>query len=136
MINKYDGRVHRRKGAFNGFINRRTNKKIPQSVRAYPRFISTGIGSISPIRWQRIPDEASLDLGNTLVFGKTRFVKNRRWLKLPDGRQMPIAFGILPRMSSLHNVITQPAGWEWFDGVRDEERFKRIAKQAKETANK
>ena len=51
---------------------------------------------------------------------------------LPDGTQHRYGkgtFRVVP--DQLYHLLTVPSGWEWFDSVRNEDRFKKVVERAK-----
>ncbi len=74
-----------------------------------------------------------LDTGISHVLGGVKYVKGAESIRLPDGRNEPINYTY--RMDShdktVFNVLTRPSGWEWFDSVRNEERFREYIERAK-----
>ncbi len=82
-------------------------------------------------RWASIPHEADLALGNPLFFGKTRIMKNKAGIVLPNGRRYPHLLGIRYWLHDLYDIMTQPIGWPGFDRVRGEERWAALLAQAK-----
>lgn len=82
-------------------------------------------------RWSEIPDQAPLDLGNPLVFGETKILKNNWHILMPDGALTMHVNGISHWLHPLARTMTAPSGWEWFDTVRGEERWNAILARAK-----
>ena len=83
--------------------------------------------------WDKIPDGAETDTGDPLLFGGAKLLKNKGVLILPDGTKEPIDYGYLLRenKSLIYRGMTAPKGWEWFNSVRDEERFKEYIERAR-----
>ena len=87
-------------------------------------------------KWYEIPDNELLEVGNKLIFGGIRVVKGKNVIQLPDGTREPIMlinrniFGF--DKDTMYYGMTALHGWEWFNGVREEERFKRAIEKAKE----
>lgn len=84
-------------------------------------------------RWCQIPDGAELSLGNPELFGRTRIVKGHAGgIILSDGSK---ALSLPERLRTLgydlHETLTRPKGWEWFDAVRTDARFVKIVEEAK-----
>ena len=82
-------------------------------------------------KWYAIPDGSALEVGNPDVFGGIRVVKGEDTLLTPDGRRemLPdydIRFALNPGRGDLLYGMTAPRGCEWFNPVREEERFKTL----------
>ncbi|MCH5183984.1 MAG: sigma-70 family RNA polymerase sigma factor [Oscillospiraceae bacterium] len=84
-------------------------------------------------KWLAIPDGELLEVGDELIFGGVKVVKGKEWMQLPDGKAEPLSYGWLFTHNSgeLYYALTAPHGWEWFDGVRKEERYQQIVERAK-----
>lgn len=85
-------------------------------------------------RWNAIPDNEVIELGNPLLFGETKLVKGDWHIKLPNGEYLPNIGGIKYRIADLADIMTGTSGWNWFDIVRNEERWLSILASAKELA--
>lgn len=81
-------------------------------------------------RWKEIPEQALLDLGNPLFFGETKLIKNDWKIILPNGKKLALLMGITQWPFSVAEVMTAQKGWEWFDSVRNEERWSKILADA------
>ncbi len=83
--------------------------------------------------WKNIPDGELLDVGDELIYGGIKLVKGKNIIELPDGRREGIDYGYLfyPKAENMYYGMTAKSGWEWFNSVRDEERFKEYIKRAK-----
>lgn len=81
-------------------------------------------------RWAALADKAPLDMGNPTVFGETKLCKNDWHILLPNGEK-DLCRGLAWSLTDLATAMTAPSGWEWFDGVRDEARWKEILARAK-----
>lgn len=83
-------------------------------------------------QWFAIPEGTELGLGDEVIFGKIT-VKRGIWLFVyfPDGtkhRYGKGTFRITP--DQLYQLLTVTSGWEWFDSVRSEDRFKQVVERA------
>lgn len=89
-------------------------------------------------KWDSIPDGTEMDVGDPLIYGGIKVVKGKGLIKLPDGTKEPLSYGHLfaGNCSLMYRGMTAPNGWEWFDPVRDEDRFKEYIERAKEMAEK
>ena len=85
--------------------------------------------------WYEIPCGTALDLGDAVLFGGIKAVKEKCRVLLPDGRYdshmvFDPAFW-LDDKNFMYYAMTCKSGWEWFDGVRNDERFKAYLERAK-----
>ena len=89
-------------------------------------------------KWDNIPDGTEMDVGAPLIFSGIKVIKGKGRIILPDGTLEPLSYGYLfeGNCSLMHYGMTATQGWEWFNSVRDEERFKEYIKKAKKMANK
>ncbi len=84
-------------------------------------------------QWFAIPEGTELGLGDEVLLGKIT-VKRGVWMfvYLPDGtkhRYGKGTFRLVP--DQLYHLLTVPSGWEWFDSVRNEDRFQKVVERAK-----
>lgn len=86
--------------------------------------------------WHALEEGAELDVGNELIYGGIKVVKDKHYILLPDGTKEPVYHAYLfdSEDELLVYGMTAPQGWEWFDPVRDEELFKEYIKRAKKLA--
>ncbi len=88
--------------------------------------------------WDSIPNGTEMDVGDPLIFGGIKIIKGKYLILLPDGTREPVSYEHL--FAGTGNLMvygmTAPHGWEWFDPVRNEERFKEYVKRAKELYDK
>ena len=79
-----------------------------------------------------------LEIGDSYLFGGAKLVWKKRLIQFPDGSVEPINYvwELEYNVESLFYSITTPRGWEWFNSVRDEARFKEYVERAKKLANK
>lgn len=86
----------------------------------------------------QIPNGTELETGNECLLGGAKYIKGKELLLLPNGTKEPISYEY--RMDSNANTIlyalTAPHGWEWFNSVRKEERFKEYIEKARKLAEK
>jgi len=89
-------------------------------------------------KWAEIPDGEALEVGNELIYGGIKVIKGKGLIQLPDGSQEPYDYDYLlnPGSDIMYYGMTAPRGWEWFNPVRNEERFKEYVERAKKLANK
>lgn len=81
-------------------------------------------------RWHEFPENALLDLGNSLFFGETKLIRNDWHIQLPNGEKLPILQGFKSEIASLASIMKAETGWEWFNSVRNEERWSAILSEA------
>ena len=83
--------------------------------------------------WFKIPEGTLLELGSKHVFGGILYPKGEDRVLLPDGSYEPIDGWDLNRRSAEDILygMTAPRGWEWFNSVRDQERFKSYIERVK-----
>ena len=88
-------------------------------------------------KWDSIKKGSEMDVGDPLIYGGIKVVKGKSIVKLPDGTLEPLSYEHLFEGSCnlMYYGMTAPHGWEWFNPVRDEDRFKKYIERAKEMAN-
>ena len=79
-----------------------------------------------------------LDTGNKELFGDVKFEYGKDVILLPDGSKEPVSYGDSMDfdIEDIFYCLTAPRGWEWFNSVRNEERFKEYIERAKKMVNK
>ena len=79
-----------------------------------------------------------LDTGNTELFGGAKLIWGEELIQLPDGSKEPIAYGweVEYGASSAYYAMTTLRGWEWFNPVREEPRFKEYVERVHKIINK
>lgn len=89
-------------------------------------------------KWMKIPDGEKLSVGNPLVFSDIHYIKNSvygRWqdvIELKDGTRRKLQDNWLTmRPDGIYLPLTAKSGWEWFDSVREEPRYKEAVERAK-----
>ncbi len=89
-------------------------------------------------KWDSIPDGTEMDVGDPFIYGGIKVVKGRGLIKLPDDTIEPITYDYMfeGTCDLMHYGMTAPRGWEWFNSVRGEERFKAYIERARIMANK
>ena len=79
-------------------------------------------------QWLSIPAGEPLEFGDPLIWGDITVERDGEWLNLPDGKREPIPAELSYLFGNQQHLfyygLTAPGGWEWFNGVREEERFK------------
>ncbi len=84
-------------------------------------------------KWDSIPDGTEMEVGDPLIYGGIRVIKGKSVITLPDGTKEAISYDHLFEgdCSLMHYGMTAPRGWEWFNPVRNEEKFKEYIERAK-----
>lgn len=77
-----------------------------------------------------------LDTGNPQVMGNAKFVWHKDFIQLPDGSKELTSYGYRMQFNigNFLHAVTSPVGWEWFNAVRDETRFKQYVEKARKAA--
>ena len=83
-------------------------------------------------KWDTFKDGDLLNIGNEFVFGGCKFIRGKCCLLYPDGTREPVAYENTIDIDAdmPYYVLSARRGWEWFNKVRDEERFKEYVKRA------
>lgn len=83
--------------------------------------------------WQSIPDGELLDVGDEMIYGGIKLIKGKEIIELPDGRREGIPHGDMfnIKAETIYYAMTAKQDWEWFDSVREDERFKAYIERAK-----
>lgn len=89
-------------------------------------------------KWSRFKNGEELSVGNSLVFGEIRYLKGSGYFIHPDGKREPAnyKYRLDPHNDLIYYCLTARHGWEWFNKVRSEDRFKQYVEQAKKIADK
>lgn len=82
-------------------------------------------------QYHAIPDDTPLDLGNSIFYGDTKAIQNDDSILLPNGKKLHNFSGICAFSPCAAQILEASSGWEWFNGVRKEERYLNILEQAK-----
>ncbi len=79
-----------------------------------------------------------LEIGDPYLFGGAKLVWGKGLIQFPDGSMEPINYDWELEYSAknLFYSITAPSGWEWFDSVRNEDRFKAYIERVRKIADK
>ena len=87
-------------------------------------------------KWLAIPKGEELALDDGHIFGGIKLIKGEKMFRLPDGKKewgvLNSMLFTLPNARRLHEALTKESGWEWFDSVRNDERFQAYVAKAKE----
>lgn len=83
--------------------------------------------------WENIPDGELLDVGDEMIYGGIKLIKGKEIIELPDGTREGINYGDMfyHKAEHMYYGMTAKRGWEWFNSVREEERFKKYIERAK-----
>lgn len=84
-------------------------------------------------KWDDIPNGAEMEVGDPLIYGDIKVIKGKPVVKLPDDTLEPIQNEWMFEGSCnlLYYGLTAKHGWEWFNSVREEERFKEFIERAR-----
>lgn len=84
-------------------------------------------------RWYAIPNGEKLEVGSKWLFGGVRVIKNDWRYELPGGEPQRLnnAYVFGDYRGFMYSAMTAPQGWEWFNSVRSEERFREYIARAK-----
>lgn len=89
-------------------------------------------------KWFSIPDGELLEFGSSFMYGDIKLVKGYGCIELPDGSREAFedrwSFDSVPER--MYYGMTAKHGWEWFNSVRDEDRFKEAICRAEEMQRK
>ena len=85
-------------------------------------------------QYQSIPNGQSIDLGNNTFYGDTKAMKNNYHIVLPNEKTLLHFLGIAFSTPNIAQLMEAKSGWEWFDSVRNEERFLALLEEAKSIA--
>lgn len=86
--------------------------------------------------WDKIQPGELLEAGDETLFGGIKIEKGKCIIVLPDGTKEPIVscrwiFDENDVGDLVYYGMTATSGWEWFNGVRNEERFKEYIERAR-----
>ncbi|MBQ7930949.1 MAG: hypothetical protein IJ334_08050, partial [Clostridia bacterium] len=84
-------------------------------------------------RWLEIPCGEALELGRFILFNDVKAIKNKWRILVPGVGEEYISGGLAFCHGSedMYYAMTAPRGWEWFNGIREDERFKAAIERAK-----
>lgn len=86
-------------------------------------------------KWDKIKDSEEMEVGDPLIYGGIKVVRKRDVvIKLPDGTIEPVIYEELFNINAtiMYNGMTASHGWEWFNPVREEERYKEYVERVRE----
>ncbi len=85
-------------------------------------------------QWVAIPDGEPLSIGDANFSADIKMIKGKNLLVLPDGSRITCEDVIHTAWndgSVMYRGMTAAHGWEWFNGVREEEKFKTYVERAR-----
>ncbi len=88
-------------------------------------------------KWAKLPEGSLLSVGDPLIFGGIKLVKGENVIELPDGTREPLMVYYWHfdfKVGNMYYGMTAPRGWEWFNPVRNEEKFKEYVERARKLA--
>ncbi len=77
-----------------------------------------------------------LDTGKEELLGGIKYVYQKDHILLPDGSREPVSYEYRMNSGDVIWALTARSGWEWFNSVRDEERFKKYVERARKITDK
>ena len=88
-------------------------------------------------KWIQMEDGNALQLGDQWMFGDIKLIKGKNVIELPDGKLEPVPNAYLfdVRVSYPYYALTMSRGWEWFNDVREEDKYKELVERAREFAD-
>ena len=92
--------------------------------------------SFAPMeQWMSFAADEKLEFGDPLIWGDIGIVRGGEELILSDGTREPLSYETAYLFEEnpglFHYAMTAKQGWEWFDGVRGEERFRTYIPRAR-----
>ncbi len=89
-------------------------------------------------RIKKLKPGDNLEVGNAEIFKGIKYEYTKSLIILPDGSKESAAFHYRMEFDfkNLVHILTAPFGWEWFDSVRNEDRFKEYIERARKMAEK
>lgn len=89
-------------------------------------------------KWDNIPDGTEMDVGDPLIYGGIKVIKGKEYMKLPDGSVEALSDPDIfdGNCQLMYYGMTAAHGWEWFNSVRDEDRFKEYIEKARKMVDK
>ena len=83
--------------------------------------------------WFAIPNGASLEVGSEWIFGGVRIAKDHWRIEIPGERDEwdGNMHNFDDQRDFMYDCMTREHGWEWFNPVREEERFKEYVERAR-----
>ena len=84
-------------------------------------------------RWEAIPEGEELEVGDPLIYGDIKIIKGKSVIKLPDGTLEPQMYDWLfeDQCRLVYYGLTATGGWEWFNPVRNEDKYKEYIERAR-----
>jgi len=89
-------------------------------------------------RWSEFSEGDELSVGNPFEFGNVKYIKGKSFFVDSNGEKSPTEYDyrIETPVSHLYGALTARNGWEWFNSVRAEDRFREYVDKAKALADK
>ncbi|MBQ7338677.1 MAG: sigma-70 family RNA polymerase sigma factor [Clostridia bacterium] len=90
-------------------------------------------------QWVTIPDGEALSIGDGSFSADIKMIKGKNLLVLPDGSRVTcedVIYSAWNDGSIMYRGMTAAHGWEWFNGVRNEEKFKAYIERARKFVEK
>ena len=79
-----------------------------------------------------------LDVGQKEMFGGIGYEYGNNLLVYPDGAKEPVSYEYFMKFDAgnIYSILTATRGWEWFNSVRSEDRFREYAERARKLMKK
>ena len=89
-------------------------------------------------RWLEIPCGEAMELGRFILFNDVKAIKNKWRILIPGAGEeyCSDSYVFCHDSAAMYYAMTAPHGWEWFNGIRNDERFKSAVGRAKEIMEK
>ncbi len=90
------------------------------------------------LKWVEIPMGEALDVGSEYIYGGIKYLKDKSQILLPDGSVEPIEYGGILELNAkfMYKALTAKYGWEWFNSVRNEDKYKAFVEKVKKYREK
>ncbi len=88
-------------------------------------------------KWLSLEDGAELSMGDEIVLGGAKHVKGKGYFIYPDGKREDADYAITELSADfMYYCLCVTSGWEWFNSVRNEDRFKEYIDRARDLVDK
>ena len=84
-------------------------------------------------RWLEISCGEALELGRFSLFNAVKAIKNKWRILVPGAGEEYCSYSYVfcHDSGAMYYAMTAPHGWEWFNGIREDERFQAAVERAK-----
>jgi len=96
------------------------------------RYLDIALDSYA--KWKSFESGAELSVGNEIIFKGAKVIKGKKCVIFPDGKKELIDYydELDVSTGTPYYALTSKRGWEWFNSVKEEERYKSLCKKALE----